>query len=559
MESPRRPRRRTLVLGFVAALVPLAVLLGLQYVWLSRLAQTTAIAHRAALRHFVEAVGGEIRFFYRTAAERALSMPAGVLLDGSLQDDAARYWATHRVQGAARLFLVDYTREIYGNFYVFDPETESLRVPYASDESLAMIAACNPWQTIRFWGTRDPVNLPVADERNPEFRILLRPVLDRSGKVLGVAGMILDETYFRDTLLPETITRLTQDFFSDGSELHVVVRVRDEGGDLAYAAATREGKDAAAALGPPPPGEKLPPDEVSSTFSFVFSGWTVGLTSLGRGPEDVARESFLFNMTIAGALTLVLAAGMLLALRAANRAVALSEMKSDFVSNVSHELRTPVSSIRVFGEFLKTGRAADPETVKRYGRHIEAEGRRLSRLIDNVLDFSRIESGHKEYEFVEARLEEVVETAVETFQVRLRDSGFDVAYAPPSVPLSPILMDPDAIGQVVHNLLDNAVKYSGDSRHVEVTLEEDGADVVCEVRDHGIGIPKGEQAKVFDRFHRVGNTLVHDVHGSGLGLSIVQHVVEAHRGVVKVESEPGEGTVVRVRLPRNGAGDPAGK
>jgi signal transduction histidine kinase len=209
----------------------------------------------------------------------------------------------------------------------------------------------------------------------------------------------------------------------------------------------------------------------------------------------------------------------------------------------------------VFGEFLKTGRASDPETVRRYGRHIEAEGRRLSRLIDNVLDFSRIESGRKEYEFVDARLEEVVETAVETFQVRLRDSGFDVAYSPPARPLPAVRMDPDAIGQVVHNLLDNAVKYSGDSRRVEVTLQEDGASVTCEVRDHGIGIPKADQAKVFDRFHRVGTGLVHDVQGSGLGLSIVQHVVQAHRGEVSVESEPGAGTMVRVRLPRNGTGE----
>jgi len=311
--EPTRPRRRTLVLGFVAALVPLAVLLGLQYVWLSRLAQTTAIAHRAALRHFVEAVGSEVRFFYRTGAERALSMPASVLTDGQVREDAARYWAGHRIEGAARLFLVDYTHEIYGNFYVFDPDTEALRVPYASDESLAMIAACNPWQTIRFWGNRDATSVPLADERNPDFRIVLRPILSGSGNVLGVAGMILDEEYFRRTLLPETIARLTQDFFSDGSELHVVIRVRDDGGELAFASATRSGQDAALALGPPPPGEKPPPDEVSSAFSFVFSGWTVGLSSLGRGPEDVARESFLFNMTIAAALTLALTVGMLMA------------------------------------------------------------------------------------------------------------------------------------------------------------------------------------------------------------------------------------------------------
>jgi signal transduction histidine kinase len=119
-------------------------------------------------------------------------------------------------------------------------------------------------------------------------------------------------------------------------------------------------------------------------------------------------------------------------------------------------------------------------------------------------------------------------------------------------------MDPDAVGQAVHNLLDNAVKYSGDSRRIEVAVSAANGWAVCAVRDYGVGIPREEQRRVFERFHRVGSALVHDVKGTGLGLSIVQHVVLAHRGDALLESEPGRGTTVQLRLPLDGGDRPQG-
>jgi signal transduction histidine kinase len=238
-----------------------------------------------------------------------------------------------------------------------------------------------------------------------------------------------------------------------------------------------------------------------------------------------------------------------LALRAADRSLKLSQMKSDFVSNVSHELRTPLASIRVFAEFLKLGRAQSTERVQEYGDYIEAESRRLSRLIDNILDFSRIESGRKTYHFAVTDLEEVVTSTVRTFQVRLKHSGFEVVLDKPETRLPPIEIDPEAIAQALNNLLDNAVKYSGQSRLIRVRLFRDGRYVVLSVMDKGIGIAPDEQNKIFERFHRVSTGLVHDVKGSGLGLSIVQHIIEAHGGRVHVESVPGQGSTFSIYLP----------
>ena len=143
----------------------------------------------------------------------------------------------------------------------------------------------------------------------------------------------------------------------------------------------------------------------------------------------------------------------------------------------------------------------------------------------------------------------VIEETLRNFEMRLVDSGFEVFYEGAVRPLPEISMDPDAVSQAILNLLDNAVKYSGEGRRVFVRLERDQDTAVISVRDEGIGISPDEQKKVFDRFHRVGTGLVHDVKGSGLGLAIVNHIAAAHGGSVELSSEPGRGSTFSIRLP----------
>ena len=197
---------------------------------------------------------------------------------------------------------------------------------------------------------------------------------------------------------------------------------------------------------------------------------------------------------------------------------------------------------------MRLGRVKDWNKVREYGEYIETESRRLTQLINNILDFSRIESGRRVYHFEEADLEEVVRETLATYAVRLRNSGFNVSFeAKADLPLVDI--DTNAIDRAIANLLDNAVKYSNGNRNIRVELTRSGNEAVISVEDDGMGIPPGELKRIFERFHRVGTGLVHDVKGSGLGLSLVQHIAEAHGGSVSVESVLDKGSTFSLNLP----------
>ncbi len=535
-------KRHTLWAGFLAVLAPLLILLSMQYIWLSRLERVSAIAHKAALNNYLDVVGTEVEYFYKSLAERTLSLSPSLISEGHLKK-VAWQWKKKGSNGAKRLFLVDFTRDSYGNFYVYDPVKDMLTAAPGTDESWAIIVACVPWQMLSTRGAKEESPTLRVDERDPKYRFILNPITDEKARLVGVAGLILDEKYFRYKFLPSILTKTLPAYFPEVPKGDLAVTVRNEEGKVVLASSDH----------------KVHGDMATSRFPFVFTGWTVSLHSLGSTPEQWARASFMFNMTLSTLIAVVLIGGVALALREANRVMRLSEMKADFVSNVSHELRTPLASVRVFGEFLKLGRASSPEKVREYGEYIETESRRLSRLIDNILDFSRIESGQKTYEFLETELEGVLDSTLATFEVRTRQSGFDVELIGPGSPLPPVRIDPDAIGQALHNLLDNAVKYSGDSRKITVRLFRENDSVVISVQDGGIGIARDEQKKIFERFHRVGTGAIHDVKGSGLGLSIVHHIVRAHRGTVTVESELGKGSTFSVRLPAGfGPGGPVG-
>ncbi|MEZ5066288.1 MAG: HAMP domain-containing sensor histidine kinase [bacterium] len=529
-------RRRTLVLGFLAVTASLALLLALQYVWLQRLRDMTALAHRAAMDTFVSSVGAEVEFFYRSAAERCLRVPDRLFSDTEVA--IAKYWSEVPRDGIRRLFVVDYSGEQFGHFFMYDENSPRLLPVLTTEEGLAIVVAVSPLQMLHV-GSRPQQTAELSvTERDLDHRILVQPVLGPDRRVVGAAGMVLDEDWFRNVLLPDVIRRKLQEHFPERASGDVVVMVRDGQGDLVFATGDIPDHRGAGDMEP-----------THAAFPLVFREWTVSLAAPDVGPERWARAGFAFNMTLSIALAAALLGGIVLTMRAANRAMQLSDLKSEFVSNVSHELRTPLASIRTFSELLRLGRASSPEKVREYGEHIESESRRLSQLVDNILDFSRIESGRKEYRFVEGQLEDVVDSVVESFELRSAGKDFTFERHGPDSPLPLIEMDEAAIGQVVYNLVDNAIKYSGDSRRIRVDVGRDDGSAYCAVRDWGVGIPKKEQKHVFERFHRVGSALVHDVKGSGLGLAIVQHVMRAHGGTVDVDSEPGDGTLITVRLP----------
>lgn len=529
-------KRHPLALGFTAAVTPLVVLLGLQYLWLAKLQETSALAHTAYLSHYLEAVTTRVDYFYRTSAERSLNVPAALFRDFD-PDDMARYFKKRPIQGAREIFIVHFVGDNRGVVLYYDPYVRTMRSKNeGSDEWRAIWAACAPLAVLRYERSQlDSVSL-TTHEQDPRTRIIVNPITDDASTLVGIAGAIVDDRYFAEVVLPREIEKSFHDFFPKNGDNELLVSVRDARGKPVYSSAGA-GQDEARG------------DEVSLPFAFVFKDWKVGIRSRGLTPEEWARVNFGINMTLAGLLAVVLVGGVSLALRAASRELRLSQMKSTFVSNVSHELRTPLASIRVFGEFLRRGRATEPEKIREYGEFIESESRRLTQLINNILDFSRIESNRKTYEFRMADVHEIVTGVLKTLEVSLRHTGFAVEFEGPGRELPPANVDRDAVAQALNNLLDNAVKYSGDSRRIVVRLGRRRQFVTIAVQDFGIGISPSDQKKIFERFHRIADGLIHDVKGSGLGLAIVDHIVQAHGGRITVDSEPGKGSTFTIWLP----------
>ena len=257
-------------------------------------------------------------------------------------------------------------------------------------------------------------------------------------------------------------------------------------------------------------------------------------------------EGIFFYIFIA--IVAILAFGLFFTLQTVNNEMHLSKMKSYFMSTVSHEFKSPLTSIRQMAEMLVHGRVPTQERQQKYFTTILQQSERLSHLIDNILDFSRMEEGQKLFHFEKADIIPLVKDIVESFQNQTASLGFNISLSIPE-PLPEMVFDREGMEQVMNNLLDNACKYSGDSRKIEVDLKLKGNRVIISVQDYGIGIRKEEQDKIFSRFYRAGEELTQTVKGSGIGLTIVKQIVEAHNGTIDVESEIGKGSSFSVILP----------
>jgi signal transduction histidine kinase len=538
--------RTALWIGTGAVIVPLIVLLVFQYRWLVSLQRTTAIAKEHTLSNYLEAVNSEVHYHYARLGERALNLPLALFDGNQLDVEAAlRYLNQRRLQGVQWVFLVREERDGEAGVVFYDPACGCWGEPPASQVRAVHVAAA-PWVMLARQGTMlESAGLHV-DERDPAARMILNPILDGGRRVAGIAGMILDPDQFREHVLPEAIEQSLPHFFKETPLTHLVVHVADGGGDVKYTTMTPQG-----GVADPEGSERS--YAATKAFDFVFRDWGVAVQSHGPTAEELARQHFMVNVGLSALLGIVLVGGAVYTVRTASRELRLSQLKSDFISNVSHELRTPLASIQAFGELLHRGRVTDAEKAARYGGFIETESRRLGQLINNVLDFSRLESGAQPLRFERAELAPLLEEAIAPFELRVRESGFNLSFQNRSP--EPIVVDADraALGQAFGNLLDNAAKYSGDSRDLRVSIDRDGDRARIAFRDFGIGIPDDEQHKIFERFHRVGGSLVHDVRGTGLGLSIVQQIVAAHHGEISVSSSPGKGSTFVVSLPIAGS------
>jgi signal transduction histidine kinase len=349
----------------------------------------------------------------------------------------------------------------------------------------------------------------------------------------AIAGISFDAEYLRDQFFPETLnTVLSHNPAEAQSEKNpAVMMVHAKSDSTPLAAST--GWDG---------GEP----EVQRTMEGAFPDLNLAIKLRGTTLEALGNHFVHTSFLILGAISLLLAGGIFWTYRNVTKEMALARLKSDFVSNVSHELRTPLSLIRLYAETLEMGRVT-PEKHHEYFQIIRKESERLSGLINNILDFSRIEAGRKEYDFRETDMRELVHNTLDSYRFQIEQNGF--TFQEKIDPVPPLRVDREAMARSLLNLVNNALKYSQDRKFIGVNLYRVNGSVNLEVVDHGIGIPPQEQQKIFEKFYRVGDPLVHNTKGSGLGLSLVRHIVEAHGGQVSVDSAPGEGSKFTISLP----------
>ena len=355
-----------------------------------------------------------------------------------------------------------------------------------------------------------------------------------SGVHRAIGGVVFDAEYLRDHFFPEMLETVMSQNLTEGQKAVMMIHPKSESYPLAASAGWDGG---------------VP--EVERNMDYVFPALTLAIKTPGTTLEAIGQRFIRTSFLILGGLSLLLTGGLLLTYRNVSKEMALARLKSDFVSNVSHELRTPLSLIRLYAETLEMGRLNSQEKYQEYYCIIRKESERLSALINNILDFSRIEAGRKEYDFRDTDMRELVRNTLESYRYQIEQHGF--TFEEKIDPVPPMRVDREAMARSIVNLVNNALKYSQDRKYIGVNLYRQNGAVKLEVIDHGIGIPSQEQQKIFEKFYRVGDPLVHNTKGSGLGLSLVRHIVEAHGGDVIVDSAPGQGSKFTITLPVNAA------
>jgi two-component system, OmpR family, phosphate regulon sensor histidine kinase PhoR len=282
---------------------------------------------------------------------------------------------------------------------------------------------------------------------------------------------------------------------------------------------------------------------------WLFPEYEIGIQMKGQSIDLLVKKRTKSTLILIVFADVFFILSAFLVFRNVRKEMKLSLIKSDFISNVSHEIRTPLALISMYIESLEMDRIKSEEKKKEYYKVILNETQRLSGIVNLILNFSKIESGKRKYSYVEMDLNEMVENVLQSYKFHLNNKGFELKVDLDAM-LPLIYADKEALSDSLVNLIDNAVKYSKDKKYVEIKTGRKRNDLLIEVTDKGIGISKDDQKLIFDRFFRVtkGDN-VHEVKGTGLGLTIVKSIIEAHNGKIEVESTPGEGTTFRILLP----------
>ncbi len=381
-----------------------------------------------------------------------------------------------------------------------------------------------------------PLHHLAGEDRGEPFQVTYFTLHSWAGELLGAVVLIWDLGYMKHTVLPALLARGPSEdksvFRAGYLRDHVAVCLVDEAGEIAFATRSQPGADLIAA----------------QPFSRFLPFWRVGIQLEDREYKAWVRSVRTTHLALIGGMLGIILLGGVFLLRWINRELEAAERSSRFVSSVSHELKTPIALIRLYAETLEMGRVRDESRAREFLQVISREAQRLTHLINNVLDIARLDAGRKTYNFAEADLVKIVTDTLDAYRYQFDTGGFVIDRHVDPGPLT-ARVDPEAITRALLNLLDNAVKYSNGATDIAVSLRRHGRHAVLSVRDHGIGIPATEQEHIFELFYRVEGGMVQGVKGSGLGLTLVKHIAEAHGGRVQVKSKPDEGSTFAIELP----------
>ncbi|HEY4684030.1 MAG TPA: HAMP domain-containing sensor histidine kinase [Candidatus Acidoferrales bacterium] len=539
-------RARLLLTLQLAVCLPAAALIGLS-IWKLKSMGRDKVIEATIQRDFAHL----LKIADKRITRRAMEMVAEVQGQFPCPDDPVAQKLDKLLEQypyAAHLFLYDETSGM-----VFRSQPRRLEEAYFLAESEDLSKMMGGWMRLeakdlvkklhkmdRYEGERFAFYANWAPRGEKQgyqsiaFFILPKTPKDR----IAFGGLVFDSEFLRDQFFPDALNNLMAEDLAepnrdkdDYSQPVMMVHIRKEAEPLAASAGWDGGKP-----------------EVERNFETAFPGLTLAIKFRGTTVEALGQRFLRTSFLILGGLSLFLAGGIWLTYRNVAREMALAKLKSDFVSNVSHELRTPLSLIRLFAETLEMGRLKSQDKYQEYFRIIRKESERLTALINNILDFSRIEAGKKEYNFRETNLAELVRNTLESYRYQIEQKGFEFQQNIAD-DLPPLRLDREAIARSLLNLVNNALKYSQGDKFLGINVYRSNGVVKLEVIDRGIGIPRSEQQKIFEKFYRASDPLVHNTKGSGLGLSLVRHIVQAHGGQVSVESTPGQGSKFTIALP----------
>jgi signal transduction histidine kinase len=611
---------RSLVLGVSAVIVLLGVLATLQYRWLGQISEADQARLRAAAKNRAEEFARDFdREITRAFLRLQFDAAGAKALDTTRFVERRARWRTNTAHAGLvqDVWLADSSA---AKLWRFDPETAQLE-PKAWPATLEpthdrIREATEALAKGRPAGTAASGPLPFsffrpgrrgsADFLDDKDLALVSPIPDFEGattarpgttfpsfplRLAGYTIVTLDAAYIREQLFPALLRRHFG--ADDGGEYALVVTAKADPGQVLFRSSPQEltpGTGDASALlfsfrmeeageddqafpiprpGPSPRHSAEASLRRSENHGF-FTGrrgggfsrgepdghWRLVATHRAGSVDELVAAARMRNLGVSGLILALLAVSVVLVVVSAQRARRLAERQLEFVAGVSHELRTPVAVIASAGENLADGIVSGQERVEQYGRVVRDEARRLAEMVEQVLDFAGSYAGRRAYRFEGVDLQDLARECLGAIRPALGEAGATLDSSI-GADLPPLHGDRAALRRALLNLLQNAIKYGGESPRVALRITASRShgrpEVQIAVEDHGFGIAPGEQERIFEPFVRGEEAQARQIRGTGLGLSLVKRIVEAHAGRISVTSTPGRGSTFVIALPASRA------